>query len=110
MVRNLEATASCMQLMAPQQISQRTLATFERQVDDAITQKAESVGLNLSAVQIIDSHGLNWLLGTLARLTTCGIQMHLVNPSPIMNDVLLSTRLDARFTIHRSPGDGANHG
>ena len=85
--------------MAAQQVVQRTLPALERRLDEAIVSKPEAIDLVISAVQIVDSAGLNWLLSMQARLETLGIRLRLVDPSPIMSDVLLATRLDTRFTV-----------
>src|SRR6185436_16764519 len=95
MVRGMQSAA----ITAAQQVIQRTLPTLERRVDEAIAEKPEAIDLVLSHVQIIDSASLNWLLSVQARLETLGIRLRLVDPSPIMTDVLSSTRLDSRFTI-----------
>ena len=91
-------------IMVAQQIVQRTLPALERRLDEVIVSKPEAIDLVLSAVQIIDSAGLTWLLSMQARLETLGIRLRLVDPSPIMSDVLLATRLDARFTIEFTGG------
>jgi anti-anti-sigma factor len=86
-------------ITAAQQIVQRTLPTLERRFDEVIAAKPPIIDLVLAAVQIVDSVGLNWMLSMQARLETLGIRMRLVDPSPIMADILLATRLDARFTV-----------
>lgn len=91
---------------AAQQIVQRTLATLERRIDELVAEKPDVIDLVLSHVQIIDSAALNWLLSMQARLETLGIRMRLVDPSAVMADVLLSTRLDSRFTVESTGGNG----
>ncbi|HUO07370.1 MAG TPA: STAS domain-containing protein [Phycisphaerae bacterium] len=97
MVRNVNAGAALID--APQQISQRTVNGIDRDLDEAITQRAPNVALNLSATQIIDSAGLNWLLNAQSRLAASNITLHLVAVPPIVVDILLATRLDSRFTV-----------
>ena len=96
--------------MAAQQVIQRTLPALERRLDEVLAGKPEVVDLGLSAVQVIDSSGLNWLLSIQSRLETLGIRMRLVDPSPIMADVLLATRLDARFTVEVTAPHGSGNG
>ena len=99
MVRNADPGIQAVLISAPQQIVQRTISVLERKLDDAIITKPAAIDLVLSAVQIVDSGGLNWLLGAQSRLETLGIRLRLVDPSAIMADVLLATRLDSRFTV-----------
>jgi anti-anti-sigma factor len=97
-------------IIAAQQVIQRTLPALERRLDEILAGKPAVVDVVLSAVQIVDSAGLNWLLSIQGRLETLGVRMRLVDPSPIMADVLLSTRLDARFTVEVTGGAGAGNG
>ena len=99
-----------MPIVAAQQILQRTIPNLERQFDDAIAAKPAAVDFVVTAVQIIDSAGLNWLLSCNGRLETMGIKLRLVDPSPTMADVLAATRLDTRFLVLNSQdtGGGAN--
>ena len=116
MVRTVERSLQAISVMAGQQVVQRTTPAQERLLDEAIGQKPGAIDLVLSQVQIIDSAGLNWLLSIQGRLQTLGIGLRLADPSPIMADALLATRLDARFTVvvervERRPGiEGANGG
>ena len=91
-------------VVAAQQLISRTLPLLERRIDEIIVAKPEAVDLVLSAVQLVDSAGLNWILQTQARLETMGVKMRLIDPSPIMADVLLATRLDSRLTVETSTG------
>ncbi len=105
MLRNAGPGMHAVTISAAQQFTQRTLATLERRVDEAIEEKPEAIDLILAAVQAIDSAALNWLLTVAGRLETAGIRLRLVDPSAIASDVLLATRLDSRFTVEvRSPG------
>ena len=99
--------------MAAQQVVQRTLPALERQLDEVLAAKPEAIDLVLSAVQVVDSAGLSWLLSMRERLETRGVHMRLVDPSPLMSDVLLATRLDARFTVEitgEAAGAGGGNG
>jgi anti-anti-sigma factor len=102
-------TMETVPIIASQQIVQRTVSSLERNVDDAIVGKPEVVDLILSSVLLVDSAGLNWLLSVQSRLQTMGIRLRLMDPSPIMADVLLATRLDSRFTVEVT-GISENHG
>ena len=100
-------------IMAAQQIVQHTLPALERRLDEALVSKPEAIDLVLSAVQIVDSAGLTWLLSMRERLETLGIHMRLMDPSPLMSDVLLATRLEARFTVEftgAAAGAGGGNG
>ena len=98
MVRNnpeLEAH----KIVAPSSLNQGNLAAMERQVDQALLRKPEAVWVELSAVQSVESAGLEWILMAQSRLAIQGIQLILRNPSPIMADILIATRLDSRFMV-----------
>src|SRR5258708_4729659 len=84
---------------AAQQVVSRTIPLLERKFDDIMAAKPEVVELSLSAVQIVDSAGLNWLISLQARLESLGTRLRLVELSPVMADVLLATRLEARFGV-----------
>jgi anti-anti-sigma factor len=99
MVRNVNAGA--VTIVAPQQITQRTMNGLDRQLDDAITQRVALVELNVAGTQIIDSAGLNWLLNAQSRLGATEIRLQLVEVPAIVQDVLVATRLDSRLTIVR---------
>jgi anti-anti-sigma factor len=101
---SLDTRTQTLPVTAPQQVIQRTLPTLERQIDDALAAKPQGLDLLLSAIQIIDSHGLNWLLSLQARLESLDVRLRLVDPSAIVADALLATRLDSRFLIHMSSG------
>ena len=110
MVRQAGPGMHVVSVTAAQQLTQRTLPTLERRVDEAIHEKPEAIDFIMSAVQIVDSAALNWLLSLLARLETLGIRLRIVDPSAIISDVLLATRLDSRFTVVVSTGVGAVDG
>jgi len=99
-------------ITAAQQIVQRTIPTLERRIDDVIAGKPAFVDLDVAHVQIIDSAGLNWLLSLQGRLETLGSKLRLPDPSPIMADALLATRLDTRLSIEvtfcKLPNDPAD--
>ena len=99
MVRNVDSGMQSSAIVAAQQMVQRTLPALERRVDDVIAAKPPFVDIDVSHVQIIDSIGLNWLLSLNARLETLGSKLRLLDPSPVMADVLLATRLDTRLTV-----------
>jgi anti-anti-sigma factor len=102
MVRNVNAGA--VTIIAPQQITQRTVNGIDRQLDDAITQRVGVVQLNLSGTLIVDSAGLNWLLNAQSRLAATEIRLQLEEVPAIVQDILLATRLDSRLTIVRAEG------
>ncbi|MGN6368705.1 MAG: STAS domain-containing protein [Phycisphaerae bacterium] len=106
MVRNVNAGA--VSIVAPQQITQRTLNGIDRQLDDAITQRVGVVQLNVSGTQVIDSAGLNWLLNAQSRLAATQIRLELVEVPAIVQDILVATRLEPRLTVVRA--EGVNRG
>jgi anti-anti-sigma factor len=117
MVRTVERSQQTVSVAAGQQLLQRTIPPLERSLDEAIGGKPGGIDLVLSQVQIVDSAGLNWLLSMLGRLQTLGIALRLAEPSPIMADALLATRLDARFIVvvggverGAAGGEGVNGG
>src|SRR3954452_15693295 len=115
MVRSIERGMETVPIIAPQQIVQRTIPTIERKGKEAIVGKPGMVDVVLSAVQIVDSAGLNWLLAVQTRLETMGIRMRLLDPSPIMAYVLLATRLYSRLKVEvtcegHKDGSGGDHG
>lgn len=101
---------SSVSITAAQQVTQRTLPALERRLDEVLAGKPPVVDLVLAAVQIVDSAGLNWLLSIQSRLETLGIRLRLVDPSPVMADVLLATRLDARFIVEVTGAAGPGNG
>ena len=103
MVRNV--TAGALVIPAPQQISANTVPTLERQIDEAIAQRASAVEFDLAITQIIDSAGLNWLLNSQSRLGTMNIPLRLAGAPPIIIDVLHATRLESRFTLVPATGE-----
>jgi anti-anti-sigma factor len=107
MVRSSEDIMQAVSIAATQQVLARNLSQLERKLDEAIAGKPPFVDLVVSNVQIIDSAGLNWILAVQARLESMGIKLRLVDPSPIMADVLLATRLDSRLTVELTGGAGA---
>ena len=86
-------------VVAAQQLVSRTIPLLERKFDDVLAAKPEAVDLVLSAVQIVDSAGLNWLLSLQARLESLGTRLRLVDLSPVMGDALLATRLESRLGV-----------
>ncbi len=89
-------------ILVAQQIGQRTIPSLERQVDDMVATKPPHVDLVMSQVQMIDSVGLNWLLSVQARLETLGTKLRVVDPSQIVADILLATRLEGRLSVTHS--------
>jgi anti-anti-sigma regulatory factor len=117
MQHNMVTLMETAPIIAPQQIVQRTIPALELHVDDAVAAKPAVVDMILAGVLIIDSAGLNWLLAVQSRLETLGLRLRLLDPPPIISDVLLATRLDSRFTIavtgaseNHGHGSGGDHG
>lgn len=102
MVRNSDPGMHAVPITAADQIVQRTIPLLERDVDNAIGTKPLAIDLVLAPVQIIDSAGLNWLIGLQNRLESLGMRLRIMDPSPVVSDIFLATRLAARFTIHNT--------
>ena len=110
MVRNLESDPTMVLINVPQQLTAKSATALERQVDEAIVHKPGGITLNLSAVQTVDSAGLNWLLSLQKRLATHAMHLALQDPSPLIQDAFLATRLDSRFRfVHTAKEGEANH-
>jgi anti-anti-sigma factor len=110
MVRNADPGMHPIPITPAEQITQQIIPLLERQVDDAVATKPLAIELNLSGVKAIDSAGLNWIVGIQNRLDTLGIRLRIIDPSPIVADIFLATRLDARFTIQMSAAKGGSDG
>jgi anti-anti-sigma factor len=95
------------QIACPSALSQSHLQDLERQIDQAILRKPESVCIDLSAVDTADSAGLEWLITTQSRLAASGIHMIIRHPSAMLCDVLAATRLDHRFQVEKE-SEGLN--
>jgi anti-anti-sigma regulatory factor len=111
MVRNVEPApppGPSLQITLPQQLSVRTIPLLERQVDDALAQRVSDLEMLAAAVQIVDSAGLNWLLAAKARLEAANAAVKIIDPSPLMTDAFVATRLDSRFTIVHTNGSQRN--
>jgi anti-anti-sigma factor len=111
MVPKAERGIQCVAVIpAAQQVVQRNLPALERRLDDAISSKPTIIDFAMSSVQVIDSASLDWLLAVATRLETAGIKMRLLDPSAVMADALLATRLDSRFVIETSPAESGQEG
>ena len=110
MVRNVETPKRTLVITPPQNLVQPALAALEHQVDQAMLTRAETVAVDLSGLQSIDSAALNWMLAAQNRLAGQAIQMVLVEPSAVCVDVLIATRLEHRFKIRANGigGEAAN--
>ena len=108
MVRNVDSGLEPVKLAAPQQLNQHTVSAVERQIDEAISQRAPLVELDMSAVQVMDSAALNWLLEIDARLKNSNSGLRLVKLPMLVEDILMATRLDSR--LHIQLGDPAEGG
>jgi anti-anti-sigma factor len=110
MALNADSTLHAILIAAPQQFNARAINALDRQIDEAIAQHIPSLDFDMLAVESVDSAALNWLLDTQKRLTASNISLRLINVNPLGQDILISTRLDSRFTWNLSPVDGEPHG
>jgi anti-anti-sigma factor len=106
MARSFDSTAQAVLITAPQQFHARTLNPLDCLIDDAISQHAPLLDFDMAAVRGIDSVALNWLLTTQTRLTASEIALRLINVNPLVEEILVATRLDARFTIQVAAAEG----
>jgi anti-anti-sigma regulatory factor len=104
MVRNVDTPGPALQFTLPQQITLRTIPLLERQIDDTLAQRASSLEMLATPVQIVDSAGLNWLLTAKSRLEAANCALKIVDPSPLVVDAFTATRLDSRFTFVHTNG------
>ncbi len=106
MVRNVEPELRPAVIAAPQFITQRTLGNLERLMEQAIAEKPDVIDMALGNVQGIDSAGLGWLVGVQERLSGLGMKLRLADPTELIQDILMATRLDTRFAVHCTTGSG----
>lgn len=106
MVRNVEDPGKPIAIAAPAQVTQRTTQPLERQIDDAIAEKPLGIDLNVDAVEILDSFGLNWLIEIQTRLTSCDIKLQLTDVNQLVADVMHATRLEGRFHLIKKQPEG----
>jgi anti-anti-sigma regulatory factor len=99
MARTVDSTIQEMLITAPAQFTARSLLALDRLVDDAISQHTLVVDVDMAAVEGVDSAALNWLLTTQDRLTVSEIALRLIRVRSLVEDILLATRLDGRFTV-----------
>jgi anti-anti-sigma factor len=62
--------------------------------------------VDLAAVPFIASAGIRVLLATAKAMSRRGAELHLVSPSPMVRDVLITAGIDMLLPIHRHR-DGA---
>ena len=99
MGRDTDSTAQAILITAPPQFNARALGLLDRQVDDAISQHFLFVDLDMSAVEMVDSAALNWLLTTQDRFNASEICLRLIRARALVTDIFLATRLEGRFTV-----------
>ena len=94
-----------------------TAQEFAQRLDDAISQDATAIVLDLTEVEFIDSTGLSVLLNGLRRLTRRKGNLVLVCTNPTVLRLFEITRLDSTFDIvgtreealaHVTSADGAS--
>ena len=76
-----------------------TAQEFSQRLDDAISQDATAVVLDLTEVEFIDSTGLSVLLNGLRKVTRQRGRMALVCTNPTVLRLFEITRLDTTFDI-----------
>ena len=99
MVRNSSPDLEGHIVPLPEAFNQAALGAIDRQIDTAIASNPETLTIEMSLIQAVDSAALNWLLAVQTRLAGLGIQMVIHNPSALATDVLVATRMEHRFQI-----------
>ena len=99
MVRNIHAENSPRIVAAPAQFIETNLAALDHEIIQIVLAKPESLALDLSQVQAVDSGALNWMLSLQSRMNTQQIRFSLASPSMLCESVLTATRLDQRFRV-----------
>ncbi len=99
MIRNAEPDPGRGILELPESFTQASLGTIDRLMDTALAGNPELLNVDLGRISAVDSAALNWLIATQTRLAGLGIQMVLQNPSALITDVLIATRLEHRFQL-----------
>jgi anti-anti-sigma regulatory factor len=99
MVHNADPETGRSSLELPESFTQASLGTIDRLMDTALAGNPELLKVDLSRINTVDSAALNWLLATQTRLAGLSIQMILQNPSALITDVLVATRMENRFQL-----------
>jgi len=103
MVRSLDIESRTKVIAPPPHITQAQLPALDRQIDQMLLAKPETVALDLGGVQTLDSAALTWILAVQNRLAAQGIQLVIQNPSQLCLDIFLATRLDHRLKVIAGP-------
>ncbi len=61
--------------------------------------------VDLSAVPFIASAGIRILLATAKAMSRHGAELHLVSPSPMVRDILITAGIDMLLPIHEDRND-----
>lgn len=111
MVRNNLSDAQTQVLNSPPFLVENSLGALDHQIVQAMLQKPVALALDCSAIQAVDSAGLNWLLAVQSRLTMQSIAFFIQAPSPILTSIFLATRLDQRlkFVLPIAPVELNHH-
>lgn len=82
-----------------------TAQEFAQRLDEAISQDATAIVLDLTEVEFIDSTGLSVLLTGLRSVTLRGGRLALAISNPTVLRLFEITRLDTTFDIEPTLGD-----
>jgi anti-anti-sigma factor len=72
----------------------------EKALAEALAGNERRVVIDLHEIPFADSRGLEFLLDARDRVMAVGGSLKLANPNPILNEVLVATRLDRQLEIH----------
>lgn len=75
------------------------IPTLRRALEECRTRQELRVVIDLHAVPVADSSGLEFLLEAQQDLQSRGGSLKLANPNPLLNEILVATRLNRELEI-----------
>lgn len=87
-------------LALSQPLAEEQVDSLARALDECLGSGDVQLVLDLGEVPYADSRGLEFLLDARDRVTAANGTLKLANPNPLMNEVLVATRLDRELEVH----------
>ena len=78
---------------------------LEEVMDDHIGKGRVKIIIDMNSVPFVESEGLEMLLDASERAISKGGGVRITNPSEIVRDILLATRLASKIELHDDPAD-----
>src|SRR3954470_5787622 len=78
------------------------LEQLRPRIDQLVAAKKVNVVLNAHGVSVIDSVGVGELVGCFSTLKRAGGMLKILNPSPMVREILRITRLPTIIEVHDS--------